>query len=141
MSYSLERHFVHWSLADLSDEEKVELAKQPDLFRTLLHLCPESRIGYFRKYTERERHPDHPNNLHSITPPPVTDPEIDLRILCMLEGRICTNPELTNSLKDLSNEERIELAKQPSLYVTLLQVTPQNRVEYFRTHTVSIFKG
>ena len=59
----------------------------------------------------------------------------------MLEGRIRTNPELTNSLKDLSNDERIELAKQPSLYVTLLQVTPQNRVEYFRTHTVSIFKG
>ena len=139
MSYSLERHFVHWSLADLSDEEKVELAKQPDLFRTLLYLSPERRIRYFRKCTER--HPDHPNNLHHNTPPPVTDPEIDLRILCMLEGRIRTNPELTNSLKDLSNEERIELAKQPSLYVTLLQVTIQNRVEYFRTHTVSIFKG
>ena len=93
---------------DLRDEEKVELAKQPDLFRTLLHLSPERRIEYFRNY------------------------EL---------GRTHTNPELTNSLKDLSYEERIELAKQPNLYVTLPQVSPEKRVEYFRSHTVRIYKG
>ena len=93
---------------DLRDEEKVELAKQPDLFRTLLHLSPERRIEYFRNY------------------------EL---------GRTHTNPELTNSLKDLCDEERIELAKQPNLYVTLPQVSPEKRVEYFRSHTVRIYKG
>ena len=139
-THSLQNYLVHWSLADLGDEEKVELAKQPDLFRTLLNLSPERRIEYFRKVTGRR--PSHPSNLYpNPQPPPVPDPEIDFRILYVLEGRICTNPELINSFKDLSYEERIELAKQPNLYVTLLQVNPEERVEYFRTHTVSIYKG
>ena len=131
---------VYWSLADLGDEEKVELAKQPELFRTLLHVSPERRIECFREFTGRQ--PSHPpSNLHPDPQTPVPEPEIDLRILYVLEGRISSVPELTNSLKDLSDEERIELAKQPNLYLTLLHVYPENRVEYFRTHTVSIYKG
>ena len=62
-THSLQNYLVHWSLADLGDEEKVELAKLPDLLRTLLNLSPERRIEYFRKVNERlPSHP--PSNLH-----------------------------------------------------------------------------
>ena len=106
----------------------------------MLHISPERRIEYFREVTGRR--PSHPqSNLHPNPQPPIPEPEIDLRILYVLEGRISSVPELTNSLKDLCDEERIELAKQPNLYVTLPQVSPEKRVEYFRSHTVRIYKG
>ena len=43
--------YVHWSIADLSDEERLELAMQPDLHRILLVTSPEMRVEYFRTHT------------------------------------------------------------------------------------------
>ena len=43
--------YVHWSLSDLSDEERLELAKQPDLRRNLLGVIPKKRVEYFRTHT------------------------------------------------------------------------------------------
>ena len=43
--------YVHWSIADLSDEERLELAMQPDLHRILLVISPEMRVEYFRTHT------------------------------------------------------------------------------------------
>ena len=120
------------SLADLSDEERLDLARQPELYKTLWQLRPDLRVDYFRMYMARFQ------QVSIFSQASRNFDDDSNGILELLTGSATMHPSLSADLFQLSDEEMVELAAQPSLYRTLMHVSPGKRVEYFRTHTVSI---
>ena len=124
-------------------------------FPTIQNRGPQALDQYQHQQQQRLRTPNYSNGPNGPSGPaavngmsrgggrpqtraPVTNQVRDNSdLLCMLDGE---SLYVHWSLSDLSDEERLELAKQPDLRRNLLGVIPKKRVEYFRTHTVSINK-